>query len=95
MPTFAVHPVRRVSDWRGLRKALGLTQLQMASVVLTTREHYIAIETGREPNTRPQIEVLLRCWLQHPALVERLRVVGFKHPWPEDLVGTESPGTAA
>ena len=71
-------------DWLGLRRALGLTQEQMASFLFVSHVTYWRWETqGRKPH--PGHVELLRTLLRDPVMQARLKKAGYPHPWPEDV----------
>ena len=87
METSSLAPAQRVKiNWRDLRKALGLSSAQMAAVLCMTRVGYVQLELSYHTGPpKRQTLMMLRLWLQSPALVERLRMAKYPHPFPEDL----------
>lgn len=71
-------------DWRGLRRALGLTQREMAQLLCLSRQEVGNLERGHRRNVHAGTLMHLRAWLQSPELCERLRGARFPHPFPED-----------
>ena len=68
------------TEWRGLRKALGLSQSEMARSLSMSDAGYGQIE--REGRKVQQARItILRVLLQEPEVVERLERAGFQHPF--------------
>ena len=81
-------------NWRELRKALDLTQRQMAIMLScdeTTIQRAESLTDHHCP--RPGTVKLLRIYLQDPELKARLRIAGYPHPFPEDL-NADVPATS-
>jgi transcriptional regulator with XRE-family HTH domain len=74
-----------VVDWRGLRKALALTQLEMAELLGLSEAGLQKLERPPHHCPRKSTLMMLRVWLQEPEYVARLRRACFDHPFPEDL----------
>lgn len=75
----------RVGDWKALREALHLTQVQMAAHLGLTWRQVQRLEQRPHRCPRAQTILFLRLLLRQPMMVERLRRAGYRHPWPEDL----------
>ena len=74
-----------VVDWRGLRRALGLTHRQMSEVLCIHERNVYQLEAGTYAAPSRASMMLLRAWLQHPEFRQRLQATGYPHPFPEDL----------
>lgn len=83
--------IYRFSDWRGLRRALGLTQREMAGILAVTLGTYSSWERGKAKRAaRQQTINQLRVALMDPQVQELLGKAGYPHPFPGDLKQTES-----
>ncbi len=75
----------RVSDWRGLRKALGFSQRDFAVLLFCSEDTLCRLEKGGH-RPHPRIEDFLRYLLRsEPELQRRLHAKNIAYPWPEDL----------
>lgn len=76
----------RISDWARFRRAVDLTQEQMAELLGMGVRSVQRLEEGPGHRClRPAPLKLLRFWLQDPEIQARLRAARYPHPWPEDL----------
>lgn len=75
----------KITDWRALRLALGLTQAQLAALLALSIRHVKRYESPGHHCPHGSTVLLLRAHLQRPELQERLRLAGVAHPFPEDL----------
>ena len=74
-----------VADWRALRAALGLSQVQMGRLLCIHEKAVVRLENGQTKRLHEASEVILRASLLDPRLIARLEAAGHPHPWPEDL----------
>ncbi|MDA8189776.1 MAG: hypothetical protein M0T85_16675 [Dehalococcoidales bacterium] len=75
----------RIKDWRALRKALGLSQVEMARLLCLRRSRLAEMEQTTACRVHNSTIMLLRAWLQHPKLRERLQSANYPYPFPDDI----------
>ncbi|TAK33527.1 MAG: XRE family transcriptional regulator [Chloroflexota bacterium] len=80
-------------DWKQLRKALGLTQEEMADLLHIRARQIYNLERGLCSPHKSTV-IILRSWLSTPALRARLVESGYDHPFPEDLEDGSDPAAA-
>lgn len=74
----------QIDDWAALRRALGLTQREMSTLLCLSERQIINLERSRTRRPHPASLMLLRAWLRDPVFRRRLAETGYPHPWPED-----------
>ncbi len=76
---------RRIEDWQALRRALGLTQSEMAELLCISRRQVVRLEQKDALQPHKSTVMLLRTWLQEPEFRRRLAEAGYPYPFPEDI----------
>lgn len=74
-------------EWRSLRRALGLSQHEMAQLLSMADGSYSRLERRTGGRSREITITVLRSQVLHePELQARLRQANYPYPWPLDLV---------
>lgn len=77
--------IHHFADWRGLRKALGFTQHEMARLLAMCDASYKRMETHGVRPAREQTINHLRYALADPEIRQMLKQAEYPHPFPDDV----------
>lgn len=76
-----------IADWRALRKALGLTQMELADLLGVNLSTIWRAERSPHRCPSPLLVRTLRSTVLHRAkLRDALRAAAISYPWPNDLL---------